>query len=282
MVAPTPITWGTIENGIHAWLSGATGLTTIWENQSAPQPAFPYASLQVTNGPMKIGGADEQRAVTSSPVYVFDVDITPLAQNATTYTVTINGTGFAYISDATALVSEITAGLVSVINAGAEPITAVDNTTYLTLTSDTTALFTLALTDDYDNAQLSYANNDTGHEVGIEVVGLREITVSCQIFVARPDSLDPTKHALHFMSIAQSSLGLPAYLTALSTAGLAVIEEGAILDIAEVVGDSFISRASMDVRFGLAASAVERTGYIETVKISSTSLDMVDEIFGGS
>lgn len=282
MVAPTPIDWNAIEDGIHAWFSGATGLTTIWENQSAPQPDFPYASLQVTSGPTRVGGADEHRYNTDYPVYVFDVDITPIAQSNVTYEVQINGTSFQYISDFDATVAEITAGLTSAINAGSEPVTATDNTTHLSVVSDTTALFTLTLADGYDNKQLSYANNDTGHEVGIEVVGLREITVSCQVFIDKPDSIDPTKHALHFMSIAQSSLGLPSYLAALSTAGLAVIDEGTILDIAEIVGDAYISRTSMDVRFYLASSVTERIGYIETAKISSPDLGIIDESFGGS
>lgn len=280
MVAPTPIAWGTVEDAIVAWFVGATGLTTIWRHQSAPQPAHPFASLLLT-GPRKIGGQDEQRYTTDYPINALDVKITPLAQNTTEYTITINGTAFVFTSDASATVAEITAGFVALINAGAEPVTATDHTTYLDLVGDGGALFTLALSDDYDDAQLSYANNDVGHEVGIEIAGMREITVSCQAYVDRPDSLDPAKHALHLMTMAQSSLGLPATLATLSVAGLAVVDEGEVIDISEVIGDAYVSRANMDVRFGLAASVEERSGYIHQAQISMTGY-FVDEIVGGS
>lgn len=48
-------------------------------------------------------------------------------QNDTTYTVTINGTAFTFLSDADATDDEITAGLVADINGGSEPVTATDN-----------------------------------------------------------------------------------------------------------------------------------------------------------
>ncbi|MCK5601781.1 DUF3383 family protein, partial [Candidatus Pacearchaeota archaeon] len=48
-------------------------------------------------------------------------------QNTVTYTVTINGTAFTSMSDADATADEITAGLVTDINGGTEPVTATDN-----------------------------------------------------------------------------------------------------------------------------------------------------------
>lgn len=49
-------------------------------------------------------------------------------ENLTTYTTTINGTAYLYISDADATNLEIAAGLVAAINLGSEPVTATDNT----------------------------------------------------------------------------------------------------------------------------------------------------------
>ena len=63
------------------------------------------------------------------------VTYTPVVANSTTYTVTINGTAFNYISDSTATDSEIVAGLIAAINAGSEPVTA-SGTTTLVLTAD--------------------------------------------------------------------------------------------------------------------------------------------------
>lgn len=59
------------------------------------------------------------------------------AVNAFTYTVTINGNAFNYLSDADATLAEIQAGLVSAINAGSEPVTAAPSGGNLvTLTAD--------------------------------------------------------------------------------------------------------------------------------------------------
>jgi len=50
-----PIQWRAIENVIHFWMSESTGLKTIWQNQDAPQPTWPYATLNVIAGPLKVG-----------------------------------------------------------------------------------------------------------------------------------------------------------------------------------------------------------------------------------
>jgi len=49
-------------------------------------------------------------------------------QNDTDYDIYINGTKFSFTSDATATAIEIAAGLVAAVNAGAEPVTATDDT----------------------------------------------------------------------------------------------------------------------------------------------------------
>jgi len=61
--------------------------------------------------------------------------ITPTAANNFTYVVTINGVEFSFLSDSDATVNEIVAGLIALINAGAEPVTA-SGTTTLILTAD--------------------------------------------------------------------------------------------------------------------------------------------------
>lgn len=63
------------------------------------------------------------------------VTYTPTVVNSATYSVTLNGVLFSYISDASATAAEIVTGLISAINAGAEPVTA-SGTTTLILTAD--------------------------------------------------------------------------------------------------------------------------------------------------
>jgi hypothetical protein len=38
-------------DALQAWVASATGLTTVWENQNAPRPPRPYASLTLVSSP---------------------------------------------------------------------------------------------------------------------------------------------------------------------------------------------------------------------------------------
>lgn len=63
------------------------------------------------------------------------VTYTPVVANSATYSVTLNGTLFSFISDASATAAEIVTGLIAAINGGSEPVTA-SGTTTLILTAD--------------------------------------------------------------------------------------------------------------------------------------------------
>lgn len=177
MAIASPIPWSTVEDALYDWFSGATGLVTIFEEQDAPRPPYPYASISIF-GPRKLFAKDEHR-------YSYD------------------------------------------------------------------------------------ALQPPGEEIGIEVCGPREITVSCKVRVKQSDSY-PSNHARDMMTRAQSSLSVPAVLDSLRLAGLSVVEEGDILTPSERVEDTWIGRATMDVRCGLSSSVTVRTGYIATVGVEPT------------
>lgn len=115
-------------------------------------------------------------------------------------------------------------------------------------------------TDGQDEQRWTYDPlQPIGQEVGIEVCGQRELVVSTQIHALAQQAPGD------FMSRAQIALGLPSYLAALDAAGLAVVGEGPVQTVSAKLDDTWITRAMMDVRFRLAASVVERTGYIAEV-----------------
>jgi hypothetical protein len=178
----SPIEWTDVQDAIYQWCSGATGLPFIWEDQDAPQPAYPYGSMRLTSGPRRVAGADEVRVT-------------------------------------------------------------------------------------YDGGQ------DLGHEIGLEVGGLREITVTVQAHVNQRDS-GPDDDATNFVTRLQSSLALPSVQELLRDAGLAVVEEGPVLNLGRVLDDTWVARAAMDVRLGLASNLVERTGYVATVAIEPDVTDV--------
>ncbi len=56
-----PLVWSNLRNAIRDWLVLTLGLTTIWEEEEAPRPAYPYASLRILSGSVKIhSDVDEQ------------------------------------------------------------------------------------------------------------------------------------------------------------------------------------------------------------------------------
>lgn len=127
-----------------------------------------------------------------------------------------------------------------------------------------------------------------GQEVQLHVTGPRVFTLSCQAFVGDPAGSTPAADALHFMSLAQSSLGLQSVLDALDAAGVAVVSEGEVTDLSEFINDDAISRASLDPRFRVSSDLSERTGYIDKTEVSSTfsggvsPSDLDDTLIDGS
>jgi hypothetical protein len=114
------------------------------------QKAF---SQEIKPERVKVG----KRDADASQENLVTVDV---VQNAANYIVTINGTNFTFTSDADATEDEITAGLEALINAGAEPVTALDNadgTLSLEADSDGTP-FTLAVSANMSSSVVTEAN----------------------------------------------------------------------------------------------------------------------------
>jgi hypothetical protein len=246
--------WTTIQNAIHDWFETATGITAIWADQNAPEPGYPYATLNIISGPIKVGM--DELVQSEDLTRAGNVKVTPVAHDATTYTDTINGTAYSYLSGAGATVAEICAGLVAAITAGSQPVTATDHGTYYTVeTNEAGEIFTLVV-----DANQTWVNVDLGHEIEFKAAGPRTMTVSCQVM---------GEGALGYITLAQQALSLPSVLAALLAAGLGVIEAGPITNITAIANARRLSRHSMDVRFALGSEIAEQTGYIQTTEVTS-------------
>lgn len=278
-IITNPIDWSAKYLTLHAWANGATGLTTRWADQDEPRPDFPYILLDII-ATAKEGGIDEVSR-TVDLTRARDVKVTPIARNTTTYTVTINAANGVFLSDATATVAEITAGLKAAIDLLGEPVIVTDNATDLDILGDPEVLnptvpqlFTITVTDDFDGAQISRANNDAGSELEVRVTGSREFTLNAQAFErntrnAKPAS-NPSTNAYNTLTMLQSSLGLPSVQEQLRGADISLIEELPIADLSEQVEDTLLSRASMDIRMRTLSVLLEHQGFIETVSGVST------------
>ena len=287
MVLAQPIPWGDIYAALYTWAYGATGITTVWADQDEARPDYPYILLDIIAMPRE-GGVDEVRR-SIDLTRARDIKVTPLAQNSTRYTVTINGTAFLYDSDASATVAEITAGLKAVIDLGSEPVSTVDNSTDLDILGDFETvnptireLFTMVVTDDFDGDQLSWVNNDVGNEVATTAIGRREFTLNVQAFDRNTRTAnrgsDPDLNAFNTLSILQSSLGLPSVQAQLRTVDVAIVEELAIQDISDPVEDAIENRATMDVRMRTVSQLTEYLGYIDAVTGTGTFTAGVETI----
>lgn len=273
------MTMATIQNALHAWAVAKTGIAWIWADPDYPAPPYPYGVLNVIDGPRAVGWSDETRD-TTEPGVVSDVTITPVVENAATYTVEIDDEVFTYISDSDATASEIVAGLVAAINhatTGSEIAAATDNGDgTLTLEHQTAGeIFTLTLTDN-----LEYQNNDTGHEVAHEVGGQRELTVSLQVLAS--DKL-PTGDARFHLAKLFDATRLPSSRATFDAAGFALIERMPMQSLEDTANGERRSRAVFDVILRYATSAVERTGYMEKAAVSSDlglNTDLNDQLMG--
>lgn len=57
--------WAAIETALVTWVRTASGVTTILAKQKAPQPALPYCTVAIIDGPRKFSGVDPVDMVTN-------------------------------------------------------------------------------------------------------------------------------------------------------------------------------------------------------------------------
>ena len=136
---------------------------------AADSPAVLAASAIKAQNPQIVDFKIGRRALA----FTQTEKITPVAQDSTTYTLTINGTDFVYVSDATATIAEITLGLTTAVNGGSEPVTATDNSTDLDLTADNAGeLFSLEMSWDGSDRLLLRQNLTTDPGIATDLAAV--------------------------------------------------------------------------------------------------------------
>jgi len=181
MTVALPIDLKVFRDTVQAWFANATGLQTIWRDQSAMQPEYPFASLLIINGPDPVAPQWEERLSFDS-------------------------------------------------------------------------------------------GRPQGEEYQIDVGVPCMFTVSCQAYVGMPAARAANLNAVAYVARAQSALSLPSVLAAFREKNIAVVRPEAVLNLDELVGDAYVSRANMDVVFGASLSLSEYTGYIDKAELKSAQL----------
>lgn len=124
IIGPTTVSWSTTDY-VHSYTDPASMLT---DGYTTSDPEYKYAlelyEQAITPSEFFVG-------YRTTPVAQIDT-ITPTAINNTHYIVTIDGTDYDYLSDGSATVAEIVAGLLALINADINaPCTATGSTTLI-------------------------------------------------------------------------------------------------------------------------------------------------------
>ncbi len=254
-------TWQQKRDAIAAAIKGLTGTRVVWSDQDRQEPARPYARMGLVSGPVAIAEMDEVRDIFSA--VGADIEVAPVVVPSGVYTVTLNGTAHTHTAGGSPTAATIIAALVALVNAGAQAsaLTATDNLdgTMRVQSDDADDTFTIALT-----ANLSYTNNDAGHEVERKVCGIRQMVLQVSVVT---DDIKPPNDAVSIVGLAYNGLRLPSILAALSAAGIAIHERMPVLRIPEISGSQRVDRATFDVRMSFAENVSERTGYIETIEV---------------
>lgn len=109
-----------------------------------------------------------------------------------------------------------------------------------------------------------------GEEIALETIGVREFTLTVQAFVDDDNgATDPNCDATALLTTLQLALSQLKIQEIFCLAGLAVVEELPIINLSREINGEFKSQAAMDVRFRTSFTCIERTGYIDTVEVSS-------------
>ena len=156
-----------------------------------------------------------------------------------TFTVTINGTDFDFVSDGTGTAAEISLGLEGEINGGAEPVTAIDDVGTLRIVADETGVaFTIAVSATGVGvlSQVAVVANDESRGFGVLVVQDASQDDGALPPVDQADILNNTRNILgvvaHSHTNEQSLSGTPnpGYLI---TKTMSVLREGRIYVLVE-------------------------------------------------
>jgi hypothetical protein len=252
MTAPAA-SWTAFEAAIYNWLVPAFVPTAIFEGQSVPQPAFPYASIMVT-GDTREGGRD---AVTSATdlTRAQSVRVTPTVLPSVTYTITIGSTPYSYTASSSPTASEITAGLKTALPAAPQTVT--DNHGTLDIAGTTVFLLTVS-------ANLTWANRDVGHEVVQTNYGSRRVPCLIKFHADEPTVIGIPGGSMAWAEAVQGSLSQQSVIDALYAASVAIVKTNGIHMVPTMLNGQWVSRAVLDVVFRTVFTPAEDVGYIKT------------------
>lgn len=122
-------------------------------------------------------------------------------------------------------------------------------------------------------------NREAGKEIREDVTVPCKFSISCQAYVKKGRSQDPTLSAQAYCNKAYMALDLGEYRAAFQVANFSVLGKSAIRNLNALVSTMYESRAGFDITCCTTMTLTEYTGYIEKVHAVSEQLG-IDQYFG--
>jgi hypothetical protein len=263
MPAPTPIDITVFENALYTWFREQTGLVNVrWADQDSPVFSYPYGVITPLTGFLRNANAfDYTENGFDTILSGISESYTIVAVTADTLTITISGSAPVDVTltagtrTAAQIASDInltpSVGVIASDVGGNVQIIS-DNGNVFTVNGNAASLF------DFDASGLSIFKR-----------GYREVTVSFQAYVGPPDNNNPAKNANFLISLAQGSLQLDSVRDTFKSDNIAVIEDLGITRLDQVIEDTFVSIANLDIRFLVSSSVFDTASYIKKVLVDS-------------
>lgn len=256
-MAQNPIDWPTIEKAVYEWARDATGLTTVWSDQKAMRPGASYVTLKRITA-----AVPEYSAMLPNEEKVKQRQVcrwTVLNNSGSAYAVTINNTVLTYTKQLGDTITNIRDGLLTLINASVEPVSAVANgSDKIDVTGDTAGVFFV-----YN------AGSNLSVSLVVDVLrlvhnGPRAFSISMQCITDTVVGSD----ASSYLDRALAVLSLRSVLDKFQLAGIAPIDFVGPQDISQLHDTVMESRAVVTIRFRTNGAVSEDTTTIESVEVS--------------
>lgn len=241
-----PEHWADLKQAVFDFARGRVtddAIAVVWSKQDAPSPSKPFVRLDVVTAPVNDGMTEHRNELA--------IQVTDAVALAV-YTVTINGSGFDFTAGAEPTLVEIRDGLISAVNAGAEPVTAiaiVSDALVLVLDVGATAP-ALEVSDDLaiKIADMTYVDALTTFSVEVIAADDVAMTLSKAIELGLYDAV--SQEALHAAGWSTSSVEGPRTLD-------------------QVFGSRWEKRAGFDMRLRCRARSVAIIDFVETAELGT-------------
>ena len=256
-----------VEAAIYSWLVPNRIREAIFSHQRVQHTGYPYASVRLVSSSREGGRAEVLDDTDLTRVK--SIRVTPTPVSDATYTLTINGTAYAFTAGTNPTAAAITAGLAAALHGSA--YTVVDNAGTLDLAH--TSVFNVTA-----SSRLSWVNLDAGHEVVQVAIGHHRVLYAVTFHVDEAHMAAGGADA--YAEAARLSLSFQSVIDAFSAAKIGIVRDSGLRDITAEVNNRWMSRVQFDLVLRYTVTAYEDTGYIGHALATGT-IDGTAHVFEG-